>query len=293
VVIKEIQARVMLSHVRQPDTWFGLKYNMNIYRGCQHQCIYCDSRSECYQIENFSDVLVKVNAIELLKRELPSKRVRGMIGTGSMSDPYTPVEKTYNLTGQALELFALYRFPVHIITKSDLVLKDLDTLVAINQTQANVTFTVTAADDDLAAKVEPGAPRPSARFEAMAELASHGIHTGVTLMPILPFIEDSKENIGEILRQASDSGATYVIASLGMTLRDRQRAYYYDRLDRLFPGVSDQYRARYGDRYSCPANEVGELWEHFHALCEAYKLSTRIDSYQPGGPVFDQLPLFE
>ncbi|MBN1122090.1 MAG: radical SAM protein [Anaerolineae bacterium] len=292
-MIKEIQARVMLSHVRQPDTWFGLKYNMNIYRGCQHQCIYCDSRSECYQIENFSDVLVKVNAIDLLKRELPSKRVRGMIGTGSMSDPYTPVEKTYNLTGQALELFALYRFPVHIITKSDLVLKDLDTLVAINQTRANVTFTVTAADDDLAAKVEPGAPRPSARFEAMAKLAAHGIHTGVTLMPILPFIEDSKENIGEILRQASDSGVTYVIASLGMTLRDRQRAYYYDKLDRLFPGVRDRYRARYGDRYSCPANEVGELWEHFHALCEAYKLSTRIDSYQPGGPVFDQLPLFE
>jgi DNA repair photolyase len=292
-VIKEIQARVMLSHIRQPDTWFGLKYNMNIYRGCQHQCIYCDSRSECYQIEDFSDVLVKVNAIELLKRELPSKRVKGMIGTGSMSDPYTPVEKTYNLTGQALELFALYRFPVHVITKSDLVLKDLDALVTINQTQANITFTVTTAADELAAKIEPGAPRPSARFGAMAKLAAHGIHTGVTLMPVLPFLEDNKENIREILRRASDSGATYVIASLGMTLRDRQRAYYYGKLDRLFPGVSNQYKARFGDRYSCAANNASALWEHFYALCEEYKLSTRFDSYRPGGPVFDQLPLFE
>ncbi len=291
-MIKEIQARVMLSHVRQPDTWFGLKYNMNIYRGCQHQCIYCDSRSECYRIANFSDVLVKVNAIELLRRELPGKRVRGVIGTGSMSDPYTPVEKTYNLTGQALELFAMYRFPVHIITKSDLVLKDLDTLETINQTQANISFTLTTAAADLAVKVEPGAPRPSARFRAMAKLASHGIHTGVVMMPILPFLEDSKENIQNILKQASDSGATYVIASLGMTLRDRQRAYYYDKLDRLFPGVSDQYRARFGDRYSCPANDVGELREHFQTLCETYHLSTRIDGYRPAGPVSTQLPLF-
>ena len=127
-MIKEITAKVLLNPVKQPDDWFGLKYNMNLYRGCQHQCIYCDSRSECYQIENFKDVLVKVNAIDLLRKELASKRVKGTVGTGAMQDPYTPSEARLNMTGQALEVIAQFRFPVHVITKSDLVLRDLDTL---------------------------------------------------------------------------------------------------------------------------------------------------------------------
>src|SRR5512136_566636 len=124
LLIHEIQAKVLIASVRQPDTWFGLKYNMNIYRGCQHQCIYCDSRSECYQIEDFNDVLVKINAIDLLRKELQRKRVIGTIGTGSMSDPYLPLEAKLNLTGQALQVIAEHRFAVHVITKSDLVLKD-------------------------------------------------------------------------------------------------------------------------------------------------------------------------
>ena len=133
---------------------------MNIYRGCQHQCIYCDSRSECYQIENFQDVLVKTNAVELLEKELPRKRVKGMIGTGSMSDPYLPAERQYNLTGRALEVIARHRFPVHIFTKSDLVLRDLDTLKAINQMRAVVSFTITTPHDQLAKKLEPGCHFP-------------------------------------------------------------------------------------------------------------------------------------
>jgi DNA repair photolyase len=157
----------MLSHVKQPDTWFGLKYNMNLYRGCQHQCIYCDSRSECYQIENFSDILYKENAIELLENELARKRVKGTIGTGSMNDPYMPVEKKLKLTRRALELIARFRFPVHIITKSDLVLRDLDLLQRINEVYTAVSFTITTADDQLAKKLEPGASPPSARFRAM------------------------------------------------------------------------------------------------------------------------------
>jgi DNA repair photolyase len=148
-MIKEIQAKTLLSHIKQPDTWFGLKYNMNLYRGCEHQCIYCDSRSECYQIEKFSDVLVKVNAIPLLRKELASKRVKGTIGTGSMSDPYTHAERRYNLTGQALGIIAEFGFPVHIITKSDMILKDLETLRDINRALAVVSFTITTTDDEL------------------------------------------------------------------------------------------------------------------------------------------------
>src|SRR5512136_1181438 len=124
-MIHEVTARTLLSSARQPDPWFGIKYTLNLYRGCQHQCIYCDSRSECYQIENFADTLVKANAIELLKDELRRKRVKGTIGTGSMNDPYMPLEATRNLTGRALEVIAAQGFPIHILTKGTLVLRDL------------------------------------------------------------------------------------------------------------------------------------------------------------------------
>ena len=166
-MIREIQAKTLLAYVKQPDDWFGLKYNMNLYRGCQHRCIYCDSRSECYQIEHFDrDVLVKVNAIELLRKALAGKRIKGTIGTGSMNDPYMPVERYFNLTGQALEVIAEFRFPVHIITKSDLVLRDLDTLRTINTaTLAMVSFTITTADDALARKLEPAAPDSNGKSE--------------------------------------------------------------------------------------------------------------------------------
>src|SRR5512145_617941 len=157
-MIREVTAKTLLSSAKRPDPWFGIKYTMNLYRGCPHQCIYCDSRSECYQIENFTDVLVKVNAIDLLKKELPRKRVIGTIGTGSMSDPYQPVEAARRLTAQALEVIAEQRFPLHALTKSDLVVRDLDTLQHIAQVYAAVSFTITTADDELGRKVEPGAP---------------------------------------------------------------------------------------------------------------------------------------
>lgn len=251
-MIREIQAKVLLSHVKQPDDWFGLKYNMNLYRGCQHRCIYCDSRSECYRIEDFDhEILVKANAIDLLRKELASKRVKGTIGTGSMNDPYMPVEADVNLTGQALDAIAEFRFPVHVMTKSDLVLRDLDTLCRINRVYTAVSFTITTADDELGRKLEPGAPLVSKRFRAMKALAEHGIRTGVTMMPILPFIEDDEENVRQIVEQAHAHGASYVIPWFGMSLRDRQRAYYYERLDQLFPGLKREYQRVYGDQYSC------------------------------------------
>jgi DNA repair photolyase len=281
-MIKEIQAKVLLSHVKQPDTWFGLKYNMNLYRGCQHQCIYCDSRSECYQIEDFNnEVLIKANAIELLRQELARKRVKGTIGTGSMNDPYMPLEKKVNLTGRALEAIAQFRFSVHILTKSDLVLRDLDTLCEINRRYAAVSFTVTTCDDELAQKLEPGASLVSDRFKAMQVLADHGIHTGIMMMPILPFIEDNEENITQIVQKAHEHGATYIIASFGMTLRDRQRAYYYDKLDKLFPGLRKEYERRFGNQYSCAANNAERLAKLLYALCDQYGIATRMTPYEP------------
>ncbi|MBN1814811.1 MAG: radical SAM protein [Anaerolineae bacterium] len=290
--VKEIQAKVLLSHVRQPDTWFGLKYSMNLYRGCQHRCIYCDSRSECYQIEDFDgEVLLKANAIDLLREELARKRVKGTIGLGSMNDCYMPLEREINLAGRALELIAQFGFTVHVMTKSDLVLRDLDTLAAINECYATVSFTITTADDELGKKLEPGAPLVSDRFRAMRIIADKGIQTGVSLMPVLPFIEDTEENIAAIVRKTHEHGGSYIIPSFGMTMRDRQRAYYYDRLDELFPGLRQKYKRVFGDRYHCPANNADGLAKAFYELCGRYGISPRIVPYEPQAA--RQLSLFE
>jgi DNA repair photolyase len=226
-------------------------------------------------------VLVKANAIDLLRKELSRKRVKGTIGLGSMNDPYMPLEKKINLTGQALKFIAVFHFPVHAITKSDLVLRDLDTLIEINRVYAAVSFTITTADDELGKKVEPGAPLVSDRLKAMQVLAEHGIHTGITMMPILPYIEDNEENIAAIVQQAHQHGAAYILPSFGMTLRDRQRLYYYQQLDKLFPGLRRQYIGRYGNQYSCVPGNVERLANVFYECCEKYGLANRMKQYAP------------
>ena len=269
-MILEIQAKTLLARIKGPDDWFGLYYNMNLYRGCQHQCIYCDSRSECYQIENFNhDVLVKVNAIDLLRRELAGKRTLGTIGSGSMNDPYMPLEADIRLTRRALEVIAEFGFPVHIITKSDLVLRDIDLLEEISRrAYAAVTFTVTTADDALSKRIEAGAPVSSRRLEALRTLSGRSILAGITLMPVLPFIEDTEENIRAIICLAHAAGAKYILPAFGMTLRDRQRAYYYNKLDQLFPGLRPHYEKAFGERYSAPARNARQLGQVLDELCE-------------------------
>lgn len=291
MTIHMIQAKSLLNPVKQPDTWFGLKYNMNLYRGCQHRCIYCDSRSQCYRIDRFDqDILVKANAPELLRSELARKRVKGTIGTGSMNDPYMPLEKKLNLTRRALEIIATFRFPVHVITKSDLVLRDADVLQQIGQIYAAVSFTITTANDDLGKQVEPGAPLPSARFHALQKLAEKGIYAGVTLMPVLPFLQDDPQNIRAIVRRAADSGAQYIIASFGVTLRDRQRAYLYNELDRRFPGVKQQYVGSFGEQYFAPARQMAQLTAVFQEACAQAGIARRIQPFTV--PPATQLPLF-
>jgi len=289
---REVQVKGILNHVQGEDDWFGLSYNMNLYRGCEHQCIYCDTRSDCYRIEDFNEeLLVKVNALSLLEDALPRKRKKGIIGFGSMNDPYTFAEKRYNLTGEALKIVAKYRFPVHIITKSDMVLKDLETLKEINQVKARVSFTVTTTDDELARILEPGAPSPSRRLAAMAKLAEAGIETGVVMMPVLPFIEDTPENVLGVVRAAAEHGAAYIIPSFGMTIRGGQRDYYYGKLDQHFPGLRERYKSTFRDAYHCSAQNYDLLAEIFYNACKSQYLRTKVSSY-PHKSEQSQLPLF-
>ena len=280
-MIREIEAKTLLGHVKHPNGWFGVKYNMNLYRGCEHHCIYCDSRSECYQIEDFDgELLVKVNAIELLRKELASKRNKGTVGTGAMQDPYPPSEAKLNMTGQALEVIAQWRYPVHIITKSDLVLKDLGALVEISKVHASVCFTVTTADDTLGKMVEPGAPLVSDRFRAARVLSEHGIQVGITLMPVLPYIEDNEENIRAIVAKAHENGVSYIVPWMGMSIRRGQREYFYNKLDELFPGLKRKYQRRYGDQYECPSDNAAQLYRLFHELREQYGIATDVRHYR-------------
>ncbi len=292
-MITEIHSKTILNHVKQPDTYFGLKYNMNLYRGCQHQCIYCDSRSECYQIENFADIHVKVNAVDLLADALPRKRMRGTIGFGAMNDPYMPVERKYEICRKALEIIAEHQFPVHIITKSDLVLRDLDLLQQINQIFAAVSFTITTSDDELSKKLEPGAPPSSARFEAMKMLSDAGITSGVTMQPILPFIEDTLENITQLVELSHAHGAKYILPWFGMSLRAGSRDYYYDKLDQLFPGLKEQYIRQYGETYICNSPNWEQLDAAFQQTVADYAIPTKMPVFTPE-PVKKsaQLPLF-
>jgi DNA repair photolyase len=295
VKVSEIQAKTLLSSSSRPDPFFGIKYTMNLYRGCGHHCIYCDSRSECYQIADFDgEVLVKANALDLLKKELPRKRIKGYVSTGSMNDPYQPLERVRGLTRGALEIIAACQFPVHIITKGDLVLRDADILCAIRDATGPrgtvVSFTITTPDDDLARKLEPGAPTSSMRFAALERLAGRGLWVGVTLMPVLPFIEDDDESIVQLVIRAAECGAKYVIPGWGMTLRNRQRAYYYQQLDRLFPGLREKYERAYGERYSAGSPRGRRLERVFAELTKDYDLERAVAPYQEREA--EQLSLF-
>lgn len=279
-MIKEIQAKSLLSVCKKPSAWFGVKYNFNIYRGCEFQCIYCDSRSECYGIENFRDLIVKINAVELLRKEIASKRKKGVIGTGAMGDPYTISEKKYALTRKALEVIAEFRYPVHITTKSNLVLRDVEILQEINKIYASVSITVTTANDELARKVEPFSPPPTDRLKALGILSTLGICTSITMMPVLPYIEDNAEDICQIVSKAAFYGVKYIVPCFGMTLRDRQRAYYYNKLDELFPGIRQKYEKRFGTRYSCSSNNSRKLYDAFNEACNKYGISAKMPTYE-------------
>lgn len=287
--VRNIQARTILSRYKTADPWFHIRYSMNLYRGCQHQCIYCDSRSNCYGIENFEDILIKENAIELLHKELKSLRVKGTIGTGSMNDAYMPLEEKTEITRKALKVIALHKFPLHVITKSDLVVRDTDLIIEISKVFAVVTFSITTADDSMASIIEPGAPPTSKRFAAMKKLSDAGITTGVALMPILPYINDTFENITNIVEQAKASGASYILPAFGLTLRDRQRDYFFNKLEKHFPEAFPEYMRNYKGEYSYMSPNHEELKQLFETLCRKLGIKTSIPYYKPESSIQTEL----
>jgi len=282
-----IPAKTILSGYSEGNNWFGNNYTMNIYKGCSHGCIYCDSRSECYRVENFDKVRAKENALTLIQRELRSKRRTGVIGTGAMSDPYNPMEKEYKLTRGALELINTYRFGVAIATKSDLVTRDIDMLKMISQhSPVLIKLTITTCDDELCKKIEPNVACSSQRYSAIKQLSENGIFVGILLMPVLPFIEDNEQNISEIIRLARENGARFIYPAMGVTLRQNQRAWYFQKLDQSFPNLKEQYIERYGSSYQCPSPRANELWQLFKSECKGfgilYKMEDIIRSYKQG-----------
>ena len=233
---------------------------MNLYRGCTHGCIYCDSRSEIYGMDHkFEDIEVKENSLELLKREL-KRRPQSMIGTGAMTDPYIPLEKHLNYVRNALKLIYDYGFGFTCITKSDLVLRDLDLLKKINEkSKAVVQMTLTTADDELCGILEPNVCSTERRVEVLKTLNDEGIPTVVWLCPILPYINDDEENINAILDYCIDANVHGIICyGMGLTLRKGNREYFYDTLDEHFPGLKEKYIKKHGNSYSItsPNNEM-------------------------------------
>lgn len=256
---------VMAKHI------LSSKNGMNLYRGCQHGCIYCDSRSDCYQMDHeFSDIAVKENALDLLEEALRRKRRACMIGTGSMSDPYMPLEGQLRYTRKALELIYQYGCGAALITKSDRVLEDLDLLKAIHErTKCVVQMTMTTYDENLCRILEPNVCTTKARFEALKVLEKAGIPTVVWLSPILPFLNDTRENMEGILDYCRQAGVRGVICfGMGVTLRDGNRQYFYRQLDRHFPGLKEEYIRLYGNSYVLESPRSRELMQLFHSYCE-------------------------
>lgn len=244
---------------------------MNLYRGCSHGCIYCDSRSKCYQMNHdFEDIEVKENALELLEAALRRKRKRCMIGTGAMTDPYLPLEKNLGYTRKALLLIEKYGFGVALQTKSDLVLRDLDILRQINEkTKAVVQMTLTTADEKLCRIIEPNVSTANERFEALKALRDAGIPTVVWLCPVLPFINDTEENIRTILGMCVEAGVRGVLCfGMGLTLREGNREYFYKQLDIHFPRLKERYIREYGNNYMVDSPRSTELMRLFHRICE-------------------------
>lgn len=250
--------------------WFGTDHTVNLYRGCCHGCLYCDSRSDCYRNPNFDRVTAKADALRILRDELARKVRPAFIAMGAMSDPYNPFEEELLLTRHALELIDAYDCGVSVDTKSDLIVRDIDLYQSIQAHSPVICkLTITTVDEDLAAKVEPRAPSPARRLAAVRSLAQAGLFCGVLLMPVLPFLEDRPEQVLSVVDRSADAGAKFIYPGFGVTMRQGQREYFLRELDRAFPGehLSRRYLARYGDRYRCPSPRARELWEVFAARC--------------------------
>ena len=253
---------------------------MNIYRGCTHGCIYCDSRSKCYGFTHaFEDIEVKQNAAELLERALRSKRKKCMIGTGAMCDPYMHVEDDLMMTRKCLELIDRYGYGVAIQTKSAKILRDIDLLKSINEkAKAVVQMTLTTYDELLCKIIEPNVSTTKERYQALLRFKEEGIPTVVWLSPILPFINDTEENIRGILDYCIKAGVKGIICfGMGVTLREGDREYFYQALDRHFPGMKQKYASTFGNAYEIPSPNSRHLMQIFRDTCREHGIMCDVD----------------
>lgn len=262
-------------HYKNAKGILSAENGMNLYRGCTHGCIYCDARSKCYQMEHaFEDIEVKQNAPQLLENFLRRKRSRCMIGTGAMCDPYLPLEKAEQLTRRCLELIDRYGCGVTIQTKSDLVLRDLDLLKSIQaKTKCVVQMTLTTFNEKLCRTVEPNVCTTHRRYEVLKILQAEGIPTVVWLCPILPFLNDTEENLRGILQYCFDAGVQGILCfGMGVTLREGDREYFYAKLDEHFPGMKQRYISAFGNQYECSSPNNHPLMQIFHTECHSHNI---------------------
>ena len=268
-----IKANSLLTKVSfDGNLWFGIDYIMNLYKGCNHRCIYCDSRSDKYFIDNFDRVRGKEHTEGLLYYEL-RKNKSGVINFGAMSDAYNSEELKNELTRKALEQIYTFSYGISIETKSNQIVRDVDLIKQIqDRYSACIKFSITTADDCISKIIEPSVCCSTKRFEALAQLSAQGIYCGVIITPVLPFITDTPETITKIVKNAYESGAKFVYSQFGMTLRLGQREYYYQALDQFYPGIKEQYKRRYGNTYNCESDNSRILREVLAENCEKYGL---------------------
>jgi len=277
--VETFSAKRLLTPVRYgEDAFFPADYNMNLYRGCNHGCVYCDTRSECYGIDRFDEIRYKENCLAMLETELRQKRKPGVVSLGAASDSYNASEETLSLTRRALRLLKRYSFGVGIPTKGALAARDADILAEMGRAApVYVSFSITAAEDGLSRLLEPGAPAASRRFAAMKEIASAGVLTGTWLNPMLPFLTDSDENLLALVDETAASGGRFVLCHFGMTLRTGNREYFYAALEKepRFLGVKQRYVEAFGLQYQCVSPRADQLWRVFRERCEQWKLLYR------------------
>ena len=267
--MQTVPAKTIITKMKKPSAWFGADYNMNIYRGCCHGCIYCDSRSDCYRNPDFGTVKAKENALQIVRDDLRRKVKTGVVATGAMSDPYNPFEKNEKLTRNSLELINAFGFGVAVDTKGVLVTRDIDILKDISShSPVIVKMSITTADDALSKIIEPGAAPSSERFAALQQLSDAGIFCGILMMPILPFINDTEENITTIVANAKEAGAKFIYPAFGVTMRQGNREYFFEQLDKHFPGYKEKYISKYRNNYVCTSPKARKLWGIFSDLCK-------------------------
>jgi DNA repair photolyase len=267
-------------HYKEYKSILSPKNGMNIYRGCTHGCIYCDSRSKCYQMQHdFEDIEVKQGAPDMLEAELRKKRKRCMIGTGSMTDSYMPLEAKLQYTRQCLEIIDKYGFGLSIQTKSNLILRDLDLLKSINQkAKCVVQITLTTYDEELCKILEPNVCTTKERFKVLKTMQENGIPTVVWLCPLLPFINDTEENLRGVLEYCIQAGVWGILNfGISVTLRDGDREYFYAALDRHFPGLKQKYHQKYGYSYVVTSDNNDRIMKIFYEECERHGIVCKND----------------